>query len=141
VNQDVIDQRVFPFLDEVEPPEMVPLDTIAQLDDEVQAINYSLDHIMRKRRGLTQMQLADEMKITRSVMTKIKQGQASVPVSKFITFIEATRSFALIQFYAMRLGLVLRTREAETKLQCELTRLRDENQALKERYRRVVGDD
>lgn len=141
MNQDVTDQRIFPFLDEVEPPEMMPIDKVAQLDDEVQAINYSLDHIMRKRRGLTQMQLADEMKITRAVMTKIKQGQASVPVGKFITFIETTRSFALIQYYAMRLGLVIRTREAETKLQRELAQLREENQTLKERYRRVVGGD
>ena len=133
------DQRFFAFMDEAEPPEMATTEQVAEFDSEVYAINFSIDHIMRRRGGVTQMQLADDMKITRAVMTKIKQGQAAIPVGKLITFVEVTRSYALIQYYAMRLGLVVRTREAEAKLQRENAQLREENQTLKERYRRVVG--
>ena len=140
MEQMLSEQRGFAFMDEAVPPEMAPMERVAEFETEVDAINYSLDQIMRQRGGLTQMQLADDMKITRAVMTKIKQGQAARPVSKFIAFVEHTRSFALIQFYAMRLGLVVRTRAADQDIQRELARLRSENADVKEKFQRVVGE-
>ena len=140
MNQGVEIQREFAFMDEAIPPELAPLERVAEFETEVDAINYSIDQIMRQRGGLTQMQLADDMKITRAVMTKIKQGQASIPVGKFIAFIEHTRQFALIQFYAMRLGLVVRTREDDKALTNELARLRAENAQVKEKFKRAVGE-
>jgi len=140
MDHSIEEQRFFPFMDEAAPPEMAPVERVAEFEDELQAINYCIDHVMRQRGGLTQMTLADEMKITRAVLTKIKQGQSAIPLGKMIRFAEVTRSYALIQFYNMRLGLVTRTHEKERELQRELTDLREENETLKERYRRVVGD-
>lgn len=119
-------QRFFPFLEEVQPPTLAPLSDVAEFETEADAVNYSVNKAIRERRGLTQMQLADDMRITRAVMSKLRQFQVAMPMGKFQIFMETTRSYAVLQFHAMRAGLVLKTKEQEQATQQELERLRGE---------------
>ncbi len=133
-------QRFFPFLEEVQPPTLAPLSDVAEFETEADAVNYSVNKAIRERRGLTQMQLADDMRITRAVMSKLRQFQVAMPMGKFQIFMETTRSYAVLQFHAMRAGLVLKTREEEQETQQKLERLTRELEDYKTRYRRVVGE-
>lgn len=122
-----------------EQPEMAPMDRVAEFETEVDAINYCVDQAVRNRRGLTHMQLADDMRLARAVLTKMRQGQVGVPVSKFLTFVNATKSYALLQFYALNLGLVVKTKQDENATARKIARLEAENAELRGNHTRVVG--
>ena len=113
-------------------PIMAPDERVAEFETEVDAINYCVDQAVRNRRGLTQMQLADDMRITRAVLTKLRQGQAAVPVDKFVTFIRKTGNYALLQYYARRFDMALVKRD-------RLEQLERENAEYRRLYTGVVG--
>jgi len=129
-------------MDQVEPElEMAPLERVAEFETELDAINFSVDQAVRTRRGCTHMQLADDMRITRAVMSKMRQGQVAVPASKFLTFIRVTRSYALLQFYAMNLGLVVKTRRQENADARKIARLESQVAEHERMLGRVLGRD
>ena len=108
--------------DEVE-PQMAPLERIEEFESELDAINYSVDTALRSQRGLTQMKLADDMRIARAVLTKLKPGQVGMPVSKLISFVRKTRCMAVLQYYAFQLGYVLKSRDDESAQAKRIARL------------------
>jgi len=136
-------QMWFPILDEAPEPAFAPVEDLASFETEADAINYSVDQIIRHRRGLTQMLLADEMKIAKSVLTRLRQGQIGMPMNKMIAFVQHTQSYALLQYYAMNLGLTLKRSEDEKADKERIRRLQQEVHDLKEmnlRYRRASGE-
>lgn len=85
------------------------------------------------------MQLADDMRNTRAVMSKLRQGQVAVPVSKFLTFIRASGSYALLQFYAFNLGLTIKTKRQENADARKLARLEAKLVEYDKAAGRVIG--
>lgn len=121
-------------------PSMAPMADIVEFDNETQAINYSIDLVLNEQRGLTQMQIADQMKVARAVLSKLRQEQVGMPLGKLPLFLKATRSYALLQFHALCAGLVLKTREDEATMQLRLETLTRENEHLQELNRRLTGE-
>jgi len=134
-------QRFFAMFEDPDVPAMAPLDQVAAFESELDAINYSVDQALANRRGLTHMQLADDMRITRAVFSKLRQGQVGMPAGKLLAFVRATSSVALVQFYAMRLKMVLKPREQELADQKRIAYLEEQLRDMEIKYSRVVGLD
>lgn len=140
-------QRFFAFLGEAPEPEMAPLDVVANFTSEADALRYSIDHIRKRRPGVTQMQIADELRWSRANMSKVLQEQAAIPKDSHVAITEHTCSLALAQYRNLSNGLVTKTIRQERKDRATLQALKDENAALKDelaalksKYRRVVGE-
>ena len=127
--------------DAEEQPQMAPLQRIEEFESELDAINYSVDMAVRSRRGLTHMKLADDMRIARAVLTKLRQGQVGMPVDKLISFVRMTRCLAVLQYYAFKLGYVLKPRCEEVAQAKRMARLESENAEFKRLYSGVIGRD
>lgn len=136
-------QMWFPIFNEAPEPIFAPIEDLATFNTETDAINYSIDQITRIRGGLTQSTLADEMKVAESTITRLKQGKIGMPARKLLAFIRTTQSYALLQLYAMELGLVIKRKEDEKSDKERIQRLQKEVHELKEmnqRYRKASGE-
>lgn len=98
---------LFAQADLAQEPRFVSPEILVTFESEADAICYSVDQIVMDRRGLTHMGLAEEMKIDKSVMTRMRQGRCGIPVGKLRVFMETTLSFAVLQYHAFKNGLVL----------------------------------
>lgn len=78
-------------------------------DDEQAVIRHSMD-LARSKTGKTQTLLAAQMGINKSQWSLLYDGQRGIPVGRFIKFLRATGSLALLKFYAGQVGCVLKTR-------------------------------
>lgn len=135
-------QPWYPLVEEASTPTFAPIDALANFDTEADAINFSVDQVVRNTRGLTHMALADDMRMAKSVLTRLRQGQIGMPINRLLEFIRATQSYALLQFYAMNLGLVVKRKEDEQADQQQIQRLQkrvSELQDQAERYRKAAG--
>lgn len=127
-------------------PQMAPIEVVAEFNAEVDAIRHSVTHAIRRRRGLTQMQLADEMRWSRANLTKVLQEQAAMPRESSSTFAEHTNCLALQQYRNMAHGLITKTVRQEQEDQALLVALQRDNAALEEeiemlnkKYLRLLG--
>jgi len=151
MNQQVEAQLGFAFLEEAETPTLAPIDVVNGFESELDAINYCVDQYV-KRHGYkyTMNYLADELKITKQILTKLRQGDVSMPRRRIVRFAEVTLSHAFLQYQAMKSGLVLKTPEQQKEqtdrikqLEQQKAELQQENADLQESvtaYKRAVGE-
>ena len=138
----VIDGSIEPF-----EPELAPLEVVAEFRSEADALRYSIDHIRKLRPGLTQGQLADEMRLSRANLSKVLQEQAAIPKDSHAVITKHTRCLALAQYRNLDNRLVTKTirrereeRELLKSLKDENAALRDELENVKSKYHRVIGE-
>ena len=144
MDQALTGQMEFPILQEADKPQMLSIEKLGEIDTELDAINYSID-LYAKRCGYscTQKNLAAELGFTKQILTKLRQGDCGMPRGSFMRFIEVTKSYTLLQFYAKRLGLVLKTHKQQQEDNREVEMLRERNAILESRiadYKRAVGE-
>ncbi len=136
----------FPLLSGQTGPHMADMDEVVDWEFEVDAIRYSVSHALRTSRGLTQMQLADDMRWSRANLTKVLQDQAAMPRETSLTFTEHTNCLALQQFRNLSHGLITKSIKQERDDQALLESLTQKNAELEaeiavldRKYRRIVG--
>lgn len=126
---------------------LAPLDQVADWEFEVDAVRYCVNHVLRSRRGLTQMQLADDMRWSRANLTKVLQEQSAMPKESSVNFMQHTNCMALQQFRNLAHGLITKTivqeREDQELLQALLAKnaeLETEIAELERKFRRIAGE-
>lgn len=152
MNQGVTENQLgFAFLAEADRPTMAPVESVAEFKTELDAINYSIDAYARRNGySFTQTHLAGQLGMTKQTLSKLRNGDAAIPRNRFRRLVEVTRSYALIQYHAMTLGLVVRTPEQQRNHNDELSaktsevaRLKTENAELIRsvtHYKRAMGE-
>jgi len=140
MHAEIAGQFEIPLATVAQKPVLAPMTTVYEWETEADAINYSVNEIIRQEPGLTQMALADRIRITRSVMSKLRQDQIAMPKGKLRVFMEACRSFAVLQWHAVDNGLVIKTKEEEAQDQETIKRLEAELELKDWKLQRAIGE-
>ena len=79
-------------------------------DDEQKAIDYSIQQGIRTT-GCTHSALASIAGMNKSQFSLLWSGQRGIPMRRTLQFMRATGTAALLKFYAMNIGMVLKSKE------------------------------